>query len=123
MPQESAMATVRDYYAAWTCGDYERAASHLAADLLVEVPVNEYPDAASFAAALASFGSLAREVRLLSAMSDGEEAMLLYDMEVEGLGRLRVVEHFTLDGGRIVRLRQIHDTAAIRAAGFAGNAG
>ena len=45
--------------------------------------------------------------------------MLLYDMAVDRLGTLRVAEHFTVAGGRIIRIRQVHDTAAGRAAGFA----
>jgi hypothetical protein len=45
--------------------------------------------------------------------------MLLYDMDVEKLGAMRVAEHFTVQNGRITRIRQIHDTAAVRAAGFA----
>jgi hypothetical protein len=44
--------------------------------------------------------------------------MLLYDMDVRGLGVMRVAEHFTIRNGKIARLRQIHDTAALRAAGF-----
>ncbi len=44
--------------------------------------------------------------------------MLLYDLEVEGLGKMRIAEHFTIAGGRITRIRQIHDTAALRTAGF-----
>jgi hypothetical protein len=48
-------------------------------------------------------------------LSAGNEAILLYDMQVEQLGPLRVVEHFTVADGRITRLRQIHDTAAVRA--------
>ncbi|MGH2869941.1 MAG: hypothetical protein ACRDNK_20530 [Solirubrobacteraceae bacterium] len=47
------------------------------------------------------------------------KAMLLYDMQVEQLGQLRVVEHFTIADGKIIRLRQIHDTAPVRAAGLA----
>jgi ketosteroid isomerase-like protein len=39
-------------------------------------------------------------------------------MEVDGLGKLRVAEHFTVRDGKIARLRQIHDTAAVRAAGL-----
>lgn len=113
-------AVIRAYYDAWTTGDFDRAASLLAPGLAVEVPVNDYPDARSFAAALKSFGSLATRVELLAAMTSGEEGMLLYDMQVQGLGALRVAEHFTVTGGQITRLRQIHDTAAIRAAGFAG---
>jgi hypothetical protein len=34
------------------------------------------------------------------------------------IGVLRVVEHFTVSDGYITRIRQIHDTAALRATGF-----
>jgi hypothetical protein len=44
--------------------------------------------------------------------------MLLYDMDVLGLGKLRVAEHFTVSAEKIVGLRQVHDTALLRAAGF-----
>jgi ketosteroid isomerase-like protein len=113
-------AVIRSYYDAWTAGDFDRAAGLLTPALTVEVPVNNYPDAESFAAALKSFGALVTKVEPLAAMTSGEEGMLLYDMQVQGLGTLRVAEHFTVSGGKITRLRQIHDTAAIRAAGFAG---
>ena len=53
-------------------------------------------------------------------MSAGKEGMLLYDMDVPHLGTLRVAEHFTVENGKITRIRQIHDTAALRAAGFVG---
>jgi hypothetical protein len=33
------------------------------------------------------------------------------------MGDLRVAEHFTVINGQITRIRQIHDTAALRAAG------
>ncbi|HEX2047964.1 MAG TPA: nuclear transport factor 2 family protein [Acidimicrobiales bacterium] len=108
------------YHEAWTAKNFGDAASLLAADLHVEVPVNHYPTTESFAAALESFGSMTTGLALLAEMSAGDEAMLLYDMEVDGLGRLRVAEHFTVARGKIVRIRQVHDTAALRAAGFAG---
>jgi len=117
---EHALSIARAYHDAWTARRFDEAAALLASDLEVEVPINEYPTTESFAAALRSFGALATEVELLSEMEAGDQAMLLYDMEVQGLGRMRIVEHFTVSGGRIVRLRQIHDTAALRAAGPAG---
>jgi hypothetical protein len=46
--------------------------------------------------------------------------MLLYDLDAEPLGTLRIAEHFTVAGGKITRIRQVHDTAAVRAAGLAG---
>jgi hypothetical protein len=31
--------------------------------------------------------------------------MLLYDMDVDRLGTLRIAEHFTVGGGKITRIR------------------
>jgi hypothetical protein len=111
---------VRAYFDAWTSQDFNDAAALLADDLVVEVPINEYPTAESFAAAVKGFGSMMTKVDLLAAISAKDEAMLLYDMVVERLGTLRVAEHFTVDKGKITRIRQIHDTAPIRAAGLGG---
>jgi SnoaL-like domain len=118
MASDSALATARAYHDAWTSRDFDAAAALLGDSLAVEVPVNDYPTAASFAVALRGFGSMTRRVDLLAEMEAGDEAMLLYDMDVDGLGAMRVAEHFTVRDGRISRLRQVHDTAALRAAGF-----
>jgi uncharacterized protein YndB with AHSA1/START domain len=111
-------ATTRDvvhtYHQAWTAGRYDEAIAVLSPRLSVEVPINRYPTRASFAAALRKFSRQVSAVNVISEMVSDPEAMLLYDLEVKGLGGLRVVEHFTVSGGKIVRLRQIHDTAALR---------
>jgi ketosteroid isomerase-like protein len=120
MSTHDAAAITCAYHGAWTTGNFTGAAALLAPDLVVEVPVNDYPTAGSFAAALENFGSMVTKVDLLAAMSAGDEAMLLYDLDVRRLGTLRVAEHFTTGGGKITRIRQIHDTAAVRAAGLAG---
>jgi ketosteroid isomerase-like protein len=119
MPHDTA-AIIRAYHDAWTAKDFGAATALLAGTLVVEVPVNEYPTAESFAAALASFASMVTNVELLTVMIDGDEAMLLYDLAVGPVGTLRVAEHFTVADGKIVRIRQIHDTAPVRAAGLAG---
>ena len=120
MNEQNTAEVVRAYHDAWTRKDYDRANVLLAGTLAVEVPVNDYPTAESFAAALQGFGSMVSSVELLSAMSDGNEAMLLYDLEAGPVGTLRVAEHFTVNDGKITRIRQIHDTAVVRAAGLAG---
>jgi SnoaL-like protein len=119
MTTDDPLSIARDYHERWTSKNYEQAIKLLAPTLTVEVPINAYPTAESFGQALRGFGELVASVDLLAEMSAGDEAMLLYDMHVEGLGKMRVVEHFTVAGGQIVRLRQIHDTAAVRAAGLA----
>lgn len=93
----------------------------LAPDLTVEVPVNDYPTRDAFGRALAGFAPMVKRVALLAEFADGAEAMLLYDLDVTALGHLRVAEHFTVAEGRIARIRQIHDTVAVRAAGLARN--
>jgi ketosteroid isomerase-like protein/uncharacterized protein YndB with AHSA1/START domain len=124
MSTDQTAEVIRSYYDAWTTKDFTQAESLLAPELAVEVPVNEYPTTESFAAAVRAFGSMARKTELLSELSAGDEGMLLYDMQVQGLeGTLRVVEHFTVQDGKITRVRQIHDTAALRAAGFVGAPG
>jgi hypothetical protein len=120
MSTQDTAGIIRAYHDAWTSQDFARATALLARMLAVEVPVNDYPTTESFAAALRGFGSMVTSVRLLAAMSAGHEAMLLYDADVERLGTLRVAEHFTVDDGKITRIRQVHDTVAVRAAGLAG---
>jgi hypothetical protein len=113
-----ALSIARAYHAGWTSKDFDTAVGLLSAQLHVEVPINAYPTTESFAQALVGFGSHVRRVDVLSEMAAANEAMLLYDMDVEGLGTMRVVEHFTVADGKIVRLRQIHDTALLRGTEF-----
>jgi len=116
---DKTLSVVRAYHRGWTSKNFDQAVRLLAPDLKVEVPINDYPTAESFAQALAGFGALVQSVTLLAELAKENEAMLLYDMEVARLGKLRVAEHFTVADGKITRIRQIHDTAPVRAAGFA----
>lgn len=113
MNSRQTLSLARRYHDGWTSRNYEQAIELLAPTITIEVPINDYPTAESFGVALRRFGEMACKVELLSEMSRGDEAMLLYDMEVEGIGAMRVVEHLTVADGRIVRLRQVHDTAAL----------
>jgi len=118
MDRQGARAVVRTYFGAWTKRDFATAIDLLANDLEVEVPINAYPTKAAFAEALTAFGGMVDRVVLLAELAERDEAMLLYDMDVVPLGRLRIAEHFTVVDGAITRIRQIHDTVALRAAGF-----
>jgi hypothetical protein len=111
-------SVVQAYHRAWTNKRFDESIRLLAPEVHIEVPINDYPTRESFAEALASFGNMVDGMTLLADFADGDEAMLLYDMDVRGLGVMRVAEHFTVRGGQVVRLRQIHDTAAVRAAGL-----
>jgi ketosteroid isomerase-like protein len=118
MSSPEALSVARRYHQGWSSRNYEQSIDLLAPTLKVEVPINDYPTAESFAQAIRGFGEMVTGIELLSEMGHDNEAMLLYDMQADGLGQLRVAEHFTVANGKIVRLRQIHDTAAVRAAGL-----
>jgi hypothetical protein len=113
-----ALSIARAYHRGWTTKNFDEAIGLLSGELKVEVPINNYPTRESFAKAVAAFGSMTTHVDLLAEFGHDDQAILLYDMDVEGLGRMRVAEHFTIGDGQITRIRQIHDTAALRAAGF-----
>jgi hypothetical protein len=123
MNKPDAATVVRTYFDAWTGKDFAGAGALLDDSLTVEGPLAGYENLGSFTPALADFGSLVSAAKLLAAMSDRDEAMLLYDLQVEGLGPLRVVEHFTVADGKITHIRQILDTVAVRAAGLDNPAG
>jgi SnoaL-like protein len=114
------LSVAREYHQAWTTRQFDQAGALLAENILVEVPVNSYADRAQFMSAVSTFGSMATDVRLLAEFGTPTDALLLYDIDVAGLGPMRVAEHFTVTEGRVTRLRQVHDTAALRAAGFVG---
>jgi hypothetical protein len=114
---DETLSAVRAYHRAWTSKNFDEAVRLLAPNL--EVPINDYPTIESFAEALVGFGGLVTGVELLSELGEGNEAVLLYDVVAGGLGKILIAEHFTVAGGQITRIRQIHDTAALRAAGFA----
>jgi uncharacterized protein YndB with AHSA1/START domain len=114
MPIAETRRIVDAYHRAWTTKRFDRALALLAPSLQVEVPINDYATREAFAEALVRFGREVVSVDVLSELAGHDEAMILYDMEVTGLGTMRIVEHFTIDDGKIVRLRQIHDTAPWR---------
>ena len=99
--REDTLAVVRGYHAGWSSGRFADAFAALSEELKIEVPINEYPTKASFTEAVSRFAGAVSTVKLLTEFANDRDAMLLYDMEVRGIGSLRVAEHFTVDKGKI----------------------
>lgn len=112
--RNGALAAARRYHDAWSHRRYEQIRPALADRLVVETPINSYSTADAFAGAVAAFAALCDGVVLLAEFGGEDEAILLYDMTVTGLGALRVAEHFRVEGEQITLIRQVHDTFAIR---------
>lgn len=114
----AALGVARAYHRGWTSRNVDTVIMLLSPQLEVEVPINAYPTKESFVTAVAAFGALVKQIDVLAELGNDTEAMLLYDMDVERVGRMRVAEHFTVRDGQIRRIRQVHDTVAVRAAGL-----
>jgi ketosteroid isomerase-like protein len=119
MADSKSLAVARAYHRAWSTRDLDEVGRYLADDLQIEVPINSYAGKADFLEAVLRTAQHTSSVRMIAELGDGDEAMLLYDMTLP-IGQLRVAEHFTISGGKIHKVRQIHDTAALRAAGMGG---
>ena len=120
MTDEETLDVVRSYHRAWTTTkDFTAASELLAENLKTDLPVNEYVDKQEFVAAIRGFGSLVSNVRILSVIAGPGEAVMIYDLTMDTLGTLRIAEQFTVAEGKITSIRHVHDTATMRAAGFA----
>lgn len=120
--KSDAFVIARRYHDAWWSGDFDAAGGYLAADLRVEVPINAYPTGSAFIRALQQTRQMASTLVMICELGGPTDAVLIYDLTLP-ICVLRVAEHFTISGGYITRIRQIHDTAALRAAGFGDHGG
>jgi hypothetical protein len=114
--ERDALPVAMRYHSSWTHGRFEDATALLAEDLQTEVPINDYSSRTEWAQALSGFGRLIDRAELVSALGNAEQAVLIYDMHTAPYGVLRIAEHFTVEAGRIVRIRHVHDTVALREA-------
>lgn len=116
------LAVARAYHDAWKGRVYEQAWALLDEGLTVEVPINDYPTKSAFAEAARYTREMAATVTELGEFGGERDAVLIYDMLLP-VGNLRIAEVFSVDDGRITRIRHIHDTATLRGAAAADTSG
>jgi hypothetical protein len=117
---EQTLEVVRSYHRAWTTTkDFSAASKLLAEGLETDLPTNLYAGKQEFVEAIRGFGQLVSSVRILSEYARPGEAVLVYDLVTGPIGTLRIAEQYTVVEGKITFIRQVHDTATMRAAGFA----
>lgn len=116
--KSSPVALARAYHNHWRAGRFDLAADLLAETVEIETPINAYASKADFTAALTGFGKLVADVTNFIELAGVNDVVQMYDMDIAGLGMIRIAEHFVFANEKIARLRQIHDTALLRAAGF-----
>jgi hypothetical protein len=114
MEKSMPLDVARNYYNSWTSKNFEEAGRYLVEDLRIIVPINHYASKQSFMDAVKYTAGLVTGVEMISSFGDENEAVLIYDMNINSYGKLRVAEHFKVRYGKITQLCQIHDTAPFR---------
>lgn len=118
MNRSNPIELVRAFFDAWTSKDFSAAWPLIDDSIVVESPLARYEDSATFKSALTGLASQVSAVKLLAAMSSQDEAMMLYDLQIEGLGELRVFELSTVAEDKIKHVQQVYDSVEVRKAGM-----
>lgn len=118
MNRSDPIELVRAFFDAWTNKDFSAAWPLIDDSIVVESPLARYEDSATFKSALTGLASQVSAVKLLAAMSSQDEAMMLYDLQIEGLGELRVFELSTVAEDKIKHVQQVYDSVEVRKAGM-----
>ncbi|MEV0032781.1 isochorismatase family protein [Nocardia sp. NPDC050793] len=113
----SALSVARAYHLAWTSGDFAAAETLFTGLPRIETPIGTYESAREYLSAMAAWTLDIRAVELIAEHGVDNEAMLLYDVEVNTVDTVRVAEHLTFRSGRIARIRRVHDTALMSVSG------
>lgn len=105
----AALMTAQAYYDAWTSGDFDRAMTHVADDIVCDAPAGRLVGAAEFRAFMEPFSKIVTRVELLAAFGDEETAVLLYDTDTLPVSGAPGAEKVTVRAARIVHIRIIFD--------------
>lgn len=106
---QDALDTALAYHQAWAGGDFERAMTHVAPDIVCDAPAGPLRGAEAFRAFMGPFVAMVKSSRLLAAYGDDEHAVLVYDTDTPLVSSAPGAEWHTVAGGRIVAMRLVFD--------------
>lgn len=117
MTEESAaLATALAYHRAWTGGDFERAMTYIADNIICLTPAGRLDGAQAFRGFMGPFASTLTRSELLAAFGNETSALLMYDTDTVHVHGAPAAEHLEVADGRVVRLRIIFDQTPFDAA-------
>ncbi|MDQ3929174.1 MAG: nuclear transport factor 2 family protein [Chloroflexota bacterium] len=99
---------------AWTNHDMENAARYLTKDVTFHGPLQQSNGIEEYLTGLAAFARAVTGMRVLAALGDDEQALIMYEVTTGPFGTLTCAEHLTFRNGKIVADRLTFDTYAVR---------
>lgn len=121
LTKKQPLQIVLEYFKAWNNKEFDRASDYLSAEISFEMPLNSYTSKEAFMEAVKFTGNAVLYVQLLAEFGNENDALLLYDMELNPVGKLRIAEYFKVSNNKITLICHVHDTTELRKAGFDKN--
>ncbi|VXC40062.1 Ketosteroid isomerase [Arthrobacter sp. 9V] len=107
--QAQAVEIALSYHQAWTSGNLESAAAHLAPEVICHAPAGDLNGRAAVQAFMAPFAASLTESRLLAAYGADDEAILMYDTANRAIPSAPGAELYRVRNNQIVEIRIIFD--------------
>ncbi|MGI8680754.1 MAG: nuclear transport factor 2 family protein [Mycobacteriales bacterium] len=111
-----ALDTALAYHRAWTSHDFDKAMTHVAADIVCDAPAGRVEGAEAFRAFMGPFAQIVTGSNLIAAFGDDETALLMYDTETIPVRNAPGAECLTVHGKKITHIRIVFDRAPFEAA-------
>ena len=113
------LAVALAFTEAWTGHDLTTAAGYLAEDVVFDGPMNHSTGAEAYLAGLATFARAVAGMRIVAALGDDEQSLVMYEVTTGPFGTLRCAERFTVTDGKIRTDTLTFDTYPVRSAAAA----
>jgi len=107
--QKNALDTAREYYHAWSGGDFEAAMQLVAPDIVCHAPAGQVEGAQAFRAFMGPFAAMVQSSSLVAAYGDDEQAVLIYETATPLVADAPGAELHRVTNGRITELRLLFD--------------
>ncbi len=97
------------YHRAWTTGDMDSAAKHLAEDVTCHAPSGTFNGRAAVRAFMEPFAASLTNSKLLAAYGNDNEAILMYDTANKAVPSAPGAELYRIQHGRIAGIHIVFD--------------
>lgn len=95
----AAVQTALAYHRAWTTGDFERAMTYVATDIVCQTPSGHLNGTEAFRGFMGPFAQILTSSRLLAAFGDDEIAVVMYDTDTVPVKDAPGAERLTVTDG------------------------
>lgn len=112
----TALQVALAYHRAWTGGDFERAMTYIADDIVCLAPAGRLDGTEAFRGFMGPFARLLTGSSLLAAFGDEQAAVVMYDADTVPVQDAPGAECVTVEERRITHMRIIFDRAPFEAA-------